>query len=134
MDDTGPTGQMLAGKKILIVEDEMLLALDLQLLLEDHGCEVLGPVPDVPRALALLSEHVPDAATLDMNLNGKSSAAIAVALRDQGIPYLIISGYSAPPDAEPALRDAPLLGKPISNGLLLRELARLLGASGQSTS
>ncbi|WP_019956008.1 response regulator [Yoonia vestfoldensis] len=132
MDDQIPPATALAGKKILIVEDEMLLALDLQLLLEDEGCEVLGPVQDAKRALEMLADNRPDAATLDMNLNGRSSAPIAVALREKGIPYVVISGYSAPPDAEPALRDVQLLAKPISNALLLRELAALLDGSARA--
>jgi CheY-like chemotaxis protein len=116
----------LAGREILIVEDEMLLALDLQLFLEEQGCTVLGPVPNAKRALELLSDHRPDAATLDMNLNGQSSAPIAHVLREQNIPYVVISGYSTPPDTSDALRNAPHLAKPISNDMLLEELSALL--------
>jgi hypothetical protein len=50
-------------------------------------------------------------------------------LREQGVPYIIISGYSTPPDAEPALRDAPLLAKPVSNVLLIRALVALVNGS-----
>lgn len=116
----------LAGRKILVVEDEMLLALDLQMFLEDLGCTVLGPVPTAKRALEILSDHRPDAATLDMNLNGETSAPVALALREKDIPYVVISGYSTPPEADAALHNAPHLAKPISNEMLLDELSALL--------
>jgi len=117
---------VLAGRRILIVEDEMLLALDLQMILEDHGCEVLGPVPNAKRALALLAQERPDAATLDMNLNGQSSGPIAEALSAQNIPFLIISGYSNLSEEEPLLRNARHVAKPFATAILLRELTELL--------
>lgn len=126
MNETSPAAPPVTGRKILIVEDEMLLALDLQLFLEDHGYEILGPAPNAKRALQLLSEHRPDAATLDMNLNGHSSAPVAAALREMNIPYIIISGYSTPPDADAYLREAPRLTKPITNSALLSELSTML--------
>lgn len=127
MKSTAPAITPLTGRKILIVEDEMLLALDLQLLLEDQGFEVLGPAPNTKRALKILSESRPDAATLDMNLNGHSSAPVAEALREMDIPYIVISGYSIPSAAAAEPREPPRLTKPISNTALLRELAALLG-------
>lgn len=117
---------VLAGRRILVVEDEMLLALDLQMILEDQGCEVLGPVPSAKRALALLERERPDAATLDMNLNGQSSAPIAAALSEQKIPFLIISGYNNLSEEEPLLRNARHVAKPFATAILLRELTALL--------
>lgn len=96
----------------MVVEDEMLLALDLEELLEEWGAEVVGPVPDVPRALALLAGQAPDAVTLDMNLSGSSSLEIVAELVERAIPFILISGYSDTYASEPALRDAPFVKKP----------------------
>ena len=75
MTDKATDLSALSGRRILVVEDEMLLAMELQMILEDEGCVVLGPVPDIPRALALVEGEALDAATLDMNLNGESRSA-----------------------------------------------------------
>ncbi|HBM62014.1 response regulator [Salipiger marinus] len=125
MTDKATDLSALSGRRILVVEDEMLLAMELQMILEDEGCVVLGPVPDIPRALALVEGEALDAATLDMNLNGESSLRIAAALQERGIPFLVISGYSNRAATEPPLRDAPHLAKPVVSQTLLRRLAEL---------
>ena len=104
----------------------MLLAMDLEGLLQDHGCEVLAAVPDVAKALALLETHKPDAVTLDMNLDGESSAPLAAILQERNIPFLVITGYSRDRLDDPAFEGAPMLKKPYSNDDLLRELQELL--------
>ena len=58
----------LAGARVLVVKDEFLIALEVEFLLRDFGCEVLGPVPSVVRALELLGRERPDAALLDLDL------------------------------------------------------------------
>lgn len=116
----------LTGRRILVVEDEMLLALDLQMILEDQGCTVIGPAPNAKRALQLLEDERPDAATLDLNLNGQSSAPVAAALAERSIPFLIISGYNSLHDDEPLLRNAPHVAKPFSNAILMDKLSALL--------
>ncbi len=103
----------------------MLLAMDLQMLLEEHGCEVLDPVPSVERALDALAAHRLDAATLDMNLNGKTSAPIADALRQRAVPFIVVSGYGGK-HPDPAFRDAPLVKKPFDSIDLLRKLSTIL--------
>lgn len=90
----------------------MLLALDLETLLEDGGAEVIGPAAGIEQALALIAEGPPDAVTLDMNLNGRSSLPIALELVARGIPFIMVSGYSDAYAREPALRDAPFVRKP----------------------
>lgn len=95
------------------------------MLLEEEGCTVIGPVPNVKQALDALSAHPTDAATLDLNLNGESSASIADALRQKSIPFIVITGYSGQ-HADPAFREAPLLRKPFNSADLLRKLASIL--------
>ncbi len=103
----------------------MLLAMDLQMQLEDEGCLVIGPAPNVARALEAISEQKPDAATLDINLNGETSAAIAAALNDLSVPFILTSGYNDFP-ADPAFQGKPLVKKPISMADLVGNLTRIL--------
>jgi len=118
--------EILAGRRILIVEDEMLVAMDLQSLLEEHGCEVLGPVPSVARALEFLSVERPDAVTLDMNLNGELSSPIAAVLRKSSIPFVVVSGYGSMNGDTLDSQDAPHVGKPFSNRDLLQKIVSIL--------
>jgi CheY-like chemotaxis protein len=121
-----PNPRRLAGRRILVVEDEMLLALDLQTLLEEQGCEVLEPASSVRRALAVLETRLPDAASLDMNLNGESSAPVAAALRERGIPFVVVTGYSGKNREDPVFRDVPLVKKPYDSAAFIESLVRLL--------
>ncbi len=111
----------------MVVEDEMLLALDLEMLLEDRGAEVCGPVASVEQALKLLAGTPPDAVTLDMNLSGNSSLPIAMELADRGIPSIVVSGYSDAHVKEPALRGVPFVRKPYDIRQLLDALDAVLG-------
>ena len=111
---------------MLVVEDEMLLAMDIEALLEEQGCEVLGPGSNVKRALAVLEADQPDAASLDMNLNGELSAPVAAVLRERKIPFVVVTGYTGKHREDPVFRDAPLLKKPYDSGELVRTLVGLL--------
>ena len=119
-------GADLAGRRILIVEDEFLLAMELELLLRRRGCLVLGPVSCVDHALALLDGEPPDAALLDVNLRGERATPIAAALMALGVPFVLITGYSRPQLSEPELRDAPRIDKPVSCRALCRAMTEAL--------
>ncbi len=116
----------LAGRRILIVEDEMLLAMDLEQILEGWGAAVVGPVPSIDQALELLSQERPDAATLDMNLSGVSSLPLATELATQNIPFILVSGYSDVDMRDGVLREAPFLRKPYDERELLTALTAIL--------
>ena len=92
---------------MLVVEDEMLLAMDIEALLKEQGCEVLEPACSVKRALAVIEAGQPDAASLDMNLNGESSAPIAAALRERNIPFVIVTGYTEKHREDPMFATRP---------------------------
>ena len=102
------------GHRILVAEDELLLAMEIRRFLEDWGCLVLGPVPSVSRALALLAEEAPDGAVLDVNLKGELAAPVAEALAAREVPFVLLTGYGVPMVTEPVLRAAPRLDKPVS--------------------
>ncbi|MDP2086588.1 MAG: response regulator [Gemmobacter sp.] len=112
--------------RILVVEDEFLVAMDIESMLEDQGWDVLGPVSDVRRALALLATETPDAACLDMNLKGETSSAIAEVLRQRKIPFALVTGYSERNVTDPAFQGAPLVSKPFASDDLVRTIKRML--------
>jgi DNA-binding response OmpR family regulator len=116
--------QNLAGLRVLVVEDELLLAMDYEEALRAEGCTVLGPVGRRGRALALLERERPDAAVLDLNLAGERSTAVAEALEALRVPFVIVSGYGGGTLGEPVLRRAPRLDKPVK----IQELVRMLAS------
>ena len=84
------------GRRVLVVEDEYVIAQDLKSSLENAGAEVLGPVPSVARAMALLdADAAPDAAILDVNLGTEDVFPVAEALRERGVPFVFATGYDA---------------------------------------
>jgi DNA-binding NtrC family response regulator len=118
--------EMLRGRRVMIVEDELLVAMELESLLEEQGCAVIGPAPTVDRALALLDREPPDAAILDVNLDGQTAIPVAAALNARGVPFLLATGYGNAQASEPELKDAPRIDKPVSHDRLVRVLARIL--------
>lgn len=116
-----------ATRLILVVEDEVFIAMELEGVLVEAGYQVLGPAPTVSIALSLLDGHNPDAAVLDVNLGGERVTPVAQALAARGVPFLIASAYW-PKDLanEPLLSTALNLGKPTASVRLLGELRRML--------
>ena len=114
----------LSGKRLLVVEDEYLIATDLALSLEDQGATVVGPVGSIADALALIAtESTLDGAILDINLGHERAWDIAEELRRRGVPFIFATGYDAWITPE-AFRDVPRCEKPVDT----RVLARLLDA------
>jgi DNA-binding NtrC family response regulator len=122
--DMQAPNEMLRGRRIMIVEDEMLVAMELETLLMEQGCAVVGPASSANRALALLDQELPDAAILDVNLNGHTAMPVVAALNAQGVPFLLATGYGN--SLQPELRNAPRVDKPVDHDQLVRVLVRLL--------
>ncbi len=80
--------------RILIIEDEPMIALDLQDLLEDAGFDVVGVAGKLDKAMKLIASMPLDAAIVDANLGGVSSSPAAIALADRRVPFILLSGYS----------------------------------------
>ena len=119
-------GEDLAGLRVLIVEDEFLLAMELETLVEGGGCTAVGPASSVGQALALIDGEEPDVALLDVNLKGERATPVAAALQQRGVPYVLITGYSDAQLSEPELRRAPRVDKPVSSRALTRAVKRAL--------
>lgn len=107
-----PDPDCLRRKAVLVVEDETLVAMHHADQLRGLGCVVIGPVGTVRDALATIERMRPDAVLLDGNLHGEMSVPVAEALRRQGVPYLVVTGYLQSLLGHPALREAPYLAKP----------------------
>ncbi len=115
MPDAPGAAAALRGLRVLVVEDELLIALDLLSILADLGCVALGPAATVPEALRLLADGPPDAALLDLNLGGASVAPVAEALAAAGVPFATVSAYAVRPGG-PAFDGAPAVAKPFGAG------------------
>jgi len=114
----------LAGKRILVVEDEYFIASDLQRALRDEGAEVIGPVGDLARGLRMVAEGELDAAILDVNLEGSMSYPIADQLAAERVPYMFLTGYDGW-SLPPAYRSTPRLAKPFAQPDVIEALAAL---------
>ena len=114
------------GRLVLVVEDEVLIALDLERLLRRHGWRVLGPAATVAAAVRLLDREAPDAALLDVNLRGERVTPVAAALRARGVPFVLASAYGRAQLTAEVLAGAPNVGKPANVRRLLAALAQAL--------
>lgn len=125
VEDAGRAVRALEGKRILIVEDEPLVAMDIADHLEREGAEIIGPVGTVPAALNAIDGETFDAAFLDANLRGVKVDEIAAALTRRNIPFAFVSGYdrSALPQSFAAVE---VLAKPFNVGKLLALAAALV--------
>jgi len=115
---------VLEGKRILIIEDEPLVAMELALTLAEAGVVVLGPASTANDALAVIGAESLDGALLDGNLQGKLVDAVAEALSSRSVPFLFVSGYGR--DHLPAaFTSIPIITKPFVTSTLLTSLSGL---------
>jgi CheY-like chemotaxis protein len=112
--------------RVLVVEDEAIVALEIEQNLRDAGFEVVGPAARVAEALELLREFGCDAAVLDINLGTETSEPIARMLSDKGTPFVTVSGYSQ--DQRPSgFSGGAFLAKPLRAELLVAQLRQCAG-------
>ncbi|MBY0336481.1 MAG: response regulator [Acetobacteraceae bacterium] len=112
--------------KVLVVEDEYLIARELAETLEDAGLEVLGPVATLDAAFGLLGQHQDIAAAiLDVKLHGNAIYPVAEALRRRGVPFVFATGYDRDAIA-PAFRDAQHFEKPTEASSIVNHLLHSL--------
>ncbi len=112
----------LSGKRILVVEDEYLVAGFIEDALNELGAVVVGPVYRIQEGVSLAREEQIDAAVLDVNLNNQRSDPIAEVLRARGIPFILATGYGT---AERGA-GAPVLDKPYTEEKLAQALCGIL--------
>jgi two-component sensor histidine kinase len=121
---TASSPTSLKGARVLIVEDAVLLAMELESGLSEAGAQVIGPAYELEEALALLDQPI-DAAVLDANLNGHSVSPVAEALKARNVPFVFATGYGEAGGA-PGDFDAPVIRKPYDVTQVAAALAELL--------
>ena len=112
----------MAAMRILVVEDEFFIALDISSILEQAGLAVIGPAANVADALESIGSEEIDGALLDAHLAGETAGRIADALIARGIPFAFVSGYGRE-HLPAAHRNAPLVKKPFTGRDLLAAVA-----------
>jgi ActR/RegA family two-component response regulator len=116
--------EALQGRRLLVVEDEYMIAADLARALEERGVDVVGPAGSVDGALALIDADADiDGAILDINLRGDRAYPVADALQARGVPFVFVTGYDSwiIPDAYAGV---PRLEKPVNTRALALLLSR----------
>jgi CheY-like chemotaxis protein len=111
--------------KVLVVEDDALVAWDVEAALLDAGCLVVGPANGIARATELMEEQKLDLVVLDLNLGKTSSVPFADRLQQRGIPFIFLTGHSREflPERH---RDRPLVSKPFHPSLLIRAVQQAI--------
>jgi CheY-like chemotaxis protein len=120
-----PMSDIPGGRRILVVEDEALVAMQLEDMLAELGHEVAASCARLDEALETARTVVCDLAVLDINLLGQSSFPVAETLKARGVPFLFATGYGAT-ILPPALSDSKVLHKPYSLEDLKSALSHVL--------
>jgi CheY-like chemotaxis protein len=120
--------QILTGRRVLVVEDESLVAMLLETILEDMGCTPVGPAGTIEDGLAMVADPATlDAALLDVNVAGRQVFPVAEALKARGVPFVFSTGYgeSGLPDA---WRGHATVQKPFTEAAIREALMKAMGA------
>lgn len=115
----------LSGRRVLVVEDEVAIAMLMEDMLLDLGAEVVGPVARLVEALKVAGSEAVDLAILDVNLGGEPIYPVAEALAARGVPFLFSTGYGSQGISE-EFRERPVLQKPFMQADLERAVSRVL--------
>ena len=114
---------VLFGRRVLVVEDEMLVLIMMEDMLADLGCKSVTSAATVEKALALIDAQAFDVALLDMNLDGNDSHPVAEALSARGVPFVYSTGNTGQ-NLRDGYSDRPVLKKPYR----YEELAAILAS------
>ena len=124
-------GHRLSKCRILVIEDEYFLAMELMALLEDEGAEIIGPLGNVEEALEQVVRNGFDVAVLDINLQGAESYSCADELERRHVPFVFASGYHES-HIPRRFSDVHLWQKPYDHRALVADIKRLCTGSSQN--
>lgn len=110
-----------SGTRVLIVEDDPIIAMTAEDMLEEVGCKTVGVAVSVAEAMEHVGSTEFDIVLLDLNLQDQNSLPVAAALRDKGKPFIFATGYDGVPHGS-GFEDSPVISKPYR----LQQLAQLL--------
>ncbi|MTH79199.1 response regulator [Paracoccus aestuariivivens] len=116
------TANILMGARVLIVEDQALIAMSLEADLTDNGMQVSGIAGNVEAALRLINKDTPDLAVLDVNLNHERSLPVAERLLALGVPFVFATGYGSRVDLPNHMRSIPVVEKPYQIAEIMAKL------------
>ena len=120
---------VLQGRRVLVIEDESLVAMLLETILDDMGCSVVGPESNIDDGLrSAMGEASLDAALLDVNVAGREVFPVAEALRARGVPFVFSTGYGEAglPDH---WRGHPTIQKPFTENAIRDALMKVMNIS-----
>jgi two-component system, response regulator PdtaR len=121
------TDNSKATFRVLVLEDEFIIADEIASILEDAGHTVLGPAPTIDGAMARLEDEAkPDAAIIDANIRGDSSVVVARRLRELQVPFCLCTGYRSG-DMAGEFGDVAIIQKPVNPADLLATIQSLAG-------
>ena len=119
----------LAGKTVLLVEDQLVIALDTESILEAAGAARVHTVASAAEALKIVGAHEIDIAVLDVNLGATTSIPVADELKTRAIPFVFATGYGDTIMVPPSLGDVAMVRKPISVGALADAISNVLASN-----
>jgi CheY-like chemotaxis protein len=126
-----PVRGVLRGRKIMVVEDNYLIAEHVRGLLLQEGCEVVGPAGRLAQALEIVGrEDGLDGAVLDINLDGQRCFPVAAALDRRAVPFVFLTGYDDPSIIPAVFADRPMLPKPLDEARLIEVASMVFAAHG----
>ena len=118
----------LQGRRVLVIEDESLVAMLLETILDDMGCSVVGPESNIDDGLRSALGEALDAALLDVNVAGREVFPVAEALRARGVPFVFSTGYGEAGLPE-HWRGHPTIQKPFTEGAIRDALMKVMNNS-----
>jgi len=122
-----PSESLLSNRRILLAEDEGLIALDVEAMLQGFGCEVVGPLSELEDILLALQAQPIDGALLDVNLRGRQVFEILPEILRRKIPVVLTSGYDDSTLFPRAFRELPRISKPFDEATLRRVCTIVMG-------
>jgi CheY-like chemotaxis protein len=125
MTMTSAASADLAGRRALVVEDQFLIAMDIEDMLRTLGTGAVDIATSIADAFAAIEQARPDFAILDLKLESETTAPIAERLQSLGIPLVFVTGYEDLRTMPEPLRAAPLIRKPVGLGTLRATLEAL---------
>ena len=125
---TNTHSSALVGARVLLVEDQVLIAMDAEDYLRTHGAVQVTIAPTADAAMRQIQAERPDVAVLDVNLGDHSSAPVAEHLASLGVPFVFATGYGDTSMAPEALRSIPVVRKPYTEDVLIAALSKALAS------
>jgi len=122
IEDNPAAGPVSPPADVLIVEDDMIIALDLEEMVLHLGVKTARIAASVAEALEVIFQRTPEFALLDVGLRDETSLAVADRLDALGVPFAFLTGYGARAFPLPRFRDRPKIEKPFSRAALANAL------------